>query len=492
MTERTNNEPSVAVIGAGIGGLAVAVRLARRGIGVTVFEAAGKPGGKVGEWRTGDFRFDTGPSLFTLPELVTELLDPDLHFPLVKLELLSRNFFEDGLVLDAPSDPGLFAASMAKATGVPKGRIAGYLAHAASVYDLTAPAFLFRSLQDLSSLLRRENIRYLWQWPRLKAFTSLHRFNAKRLVHKALVQMMDRYATYNGSDPYRTPATMAVIAHLENNLGAWLPRHGMYTIVDALVKQALRLGVEFRFESRVDQIVAGPDITGVVVGGRHYPFRTVISDIDIYHIYSRLLPDPGQLRRLMKTERSTSALIFYLGIKGSFPQLDVHNLFFSSDYPGEFRALFQGKTVPPDPTIYLYISCKINPADAPPGQENWFVMVNAPENNGQDWAALRVESRRVILQKLSNRLGVDIESRIVTEHWLDPVAIEAATGSWRGSLYGASSNSRFSAFARHGNVNSDYPGLYFTGGTVHPGGGIPLCMASAKIVDELIVKGGQR
>jgi len=482
------NESSVAVIGAGIGGLAVAVRLARRGVGVTVFEASGMPGGKLGEWRNQGFRFDTGPSLFTLPSLVTELLDPDLRFPLVKLEVLSRNFFDDGLVLDAPADPDLFAATMSQATRVPQKKIADYLAHAASVYDLTASAFLFRSLQDRSSLLRRENIRYLWQWPRLKAFSTLHRFNAKRLVHRALVQMMDRYATYNGSDPYRTPATMAVIAHLENNLGAWLPRHGMFAIVEALMAQARRLGVDFRFESPVAQIIAEPDVTGVMVGGSRYPFKTVISDIDVYHVYSRLLPDRKQLRRLEKTERSTSALIFYLGISGSFPQLDVHNVFFSSDYQGEFRALFDAGTISADPTVYIYISSKLNPSDAPHGHENWFVMVNAPENSGQDWDVIRAETRRVVLQKVSKRLGIDIESRIVTEHWLDPVTIETTTGSWRGSLYGASSNSRFSAFARHGNSNPDYPGLYFTGGTVHPGGGIPLCLASAKIVDELIGK----
>ena len=185
---------------------------------------------------------------------------------------------------------------------------------------------------------------------------------------------------------------------------------------------------------------------------------------------------------------STSALIFYWGIRGSFPQLEVHNIFFARDYPGEFDSLFRKHTIHPDPTIYLYISSKVFPGDAPAGCENWFVMVNAPESRGQDWEELIRSTRLRITEKIEQILGISLADRILFEECLDPGAIEKRTGSWHGSLYGPSSNSRLSAFKRHPNFSGSVKGLYFTGGSVHPGGGIPLCLASARIVATLVEK----
>lgn len=488
VTDMNASGQSIGIIGAGIGGLAVAVRMARRGYAVNVFEAAHQPGGKIGEWRSEGFRFDTGPSLFTLPELLNEILDPDLQLPLIKLEILSRNFFDDGTVLDIPADPEMFSKTVALATGTDALVLRNYLIHARKVYQLTAPAFIFRSLHDWSSLFKIQNLRYLWQWPRLHAFSTLHRFNSKRLKQPKLIQMMDRFATYNGSDPYRTPATMAVIAHLENNLGAWLPRQGMRSIVDALVQQALRLGVSLHLATSIERVEPVSQGFKLWAGENHHYFNKVISDVDIHQFYSRLLPDQRMLKRISTTERSTSAMIFYWGIAARFPQLDIHNVLFSSNYREEFDNLFNQKQISPDPTIYIYISSKIIDSDAPGGCENWFVMVNAPENAGQDWEAMRSQTRKNVIRKINQTLGTDVEPMIKTERHLDPIAIEALTGSWRGSLYGASSNNRFSAFARHGNRHAVYRDLYFTGGSVHPGGGIPLCLASAKIVDQLIEK----
>lgn len=482
----------IGVIGAGIGGLAAAVRLARRGYSVSVFERSGKPGGKIGEWHSKGYRFDTGPSLFTLPALLNEILDPDLHLSLIKLKLLSRNFFSDGTVIDIPADPEMFSKTVAHATGTQASMLQKYLNHAREVYQLTAPAFIFRSLHDWSSLFRIRNLRYLWQWPRLHAFSTLHSFNTRRLKHPKLVQMMDRFATYNGSDPYRTPATMAVIAHLENNLGAWLPKQGMHSVVDALVQQALRLGVNFHLSTSVERIEPDNDGYSLWTGENHHHFNKIISNIDIHQFYSHLLPDASRLKRITTTERSTSALIFYWGMGAAFPQLDIHNVLFSSNYPEEFDNLFNKKQISPDPTVYIYISSKTIDNDAPEGCENWFVMVNAPENTGQDWETIRSQTRQAIIHKINKTLRTDVEPLIKTERHLDPVAIETLTGSWRGSLYGASSNSRFSAFARHDNRHPVYRNLYFTGGSVHPGGGIPLCLASAKIVDQLIEKESKR
>lgn len=478
---------TIAIIGSGVGGLGAAIRLARQGHQVTVFEASGKPGGKLAEVRGGGFRFDAGPSLFTLPELVLELLDDDLKFPVKQLPVITRYRWHDGTQLDVPASPEQFCHDAEQQLGVTASRVARYLKDTAHIYRLTAPVFIFGSLQRISTLLRWQNLPALLGLHRLKAFTSLHRHHQRVIGNRYLEQLFDRYATYNGSDPFQTPATLRVIAHLEHNLGAWLPEGGMYVITTALYQQALRLGVTFHFNTPVKGIQhSGGRVTGVTIPLGFHPAGVVVNNTDIYQFYQRLMPDPKKLKKLEQQQMSSSAIIFYWGIRGTFDSLEVHNIFFSADYQAEFRALFGTHTLHEDPTVYLYISSKHNAGDAPDGCENWFTMVNAPENRGQDWARLAESARNSILRRLTSELGVDIASRIVFEARLDPVSIEAKTGSWHGSLYGPSSNSRLSAFQRHPNFSSRIKGLYFTGGSVHPGGGIPLCLASAKIVAEMI------
>jgi len=193
-------------------------------------------------------------------------------------------------------------------------------------------------------------------------------------------------------------------------------------------------------------------------------------------------------KKVLKQERSSSALIFYWGIKKQFPQLGLHNIFFSKDYSQEFNHIFKKQTVFNDPTIYINITSKMEADLAPTGKENWFVMVNVPANNGQDWKAVQQQARENIIKKLSHLLQTDIGALIETEAVMDPVSIEHKTASYMGSLYGTSSNSKLAAFFRHPNFSRTYKGLYFVGGSVHPGGGIPLCMKSAKIMAELVIQ----
>jgi phytoene desaturase len=475
------------IIGAGIGGLASAIRLARMGWEVKVFEASTKPGGKLSEIRADGFRFDTGPSLFTLPTLALELLDPDLKFGLRQLPLITRYFWDDGFQLDASADVEELCRETEKKTGVPAGLFRNYLEETAEIFKITAPVFIFNSLHRIRSLLQLGNLSAFLGIAKIKAFISLHDFNKKSLGNERLVQMLDRYATYNGSNPYQTPATLRVIAHLEHNLGAWLPDGGMFTIVKRLTDQAVRLNTDFHFNEPVKNVeIKGGKATGVFTSQGYYPADVVVSNIDVYRFYSYILPDRRRLRKLDKQQRSTSAVIYYWGIRGSYPRLDVHNIFFSNRYREEFDDLFNRFTISNDPTVYIYISSKIFREDAPEQCENWFVMVNAPENMGQDWTKLVSETRQNIIRKLENNLNMTLEDKIVFEEVLDPVSIEEKTGSWHGSLYGPSSNNLFSAFQRHPNFRSNIGGLYFTGGSVHPGGGIPLCLSSAKIVASLI------
>lgn len=477
------------IIGSGIGGIATAIRLARQGIQVDVFESAEKPGGKISEYKFNGFRFDGGPSLLTLPELALELLDEDLRFPIKKPEIITKYFYADGTQLEAFNDVEKLAVEIEKKLNVPAEKVRTYLRKASKVYELTAGLFIFGSFHRLKNLMNFQSLKTLFQFRKLQAFSSLHQFNQKQLGEKRLVQLFDRYATYNGSDPYQIPATLSVISHLEHNLGAFIPENGMFQITESLYNQALRLGVNFHFNQPVRKVkTESGKITGVWIDTGFEAAEIVVSDVDIHRFYSTLIPDYKRLLKINKEERSSSALIFYWGMKGEFPELDIHNIFFSDNYEEEFRHLFREKKIYADPTIYVYISSKYNKADAPEACENWFVMINAPADQGQNWEEFIDQSRLQILEKLERTLGKELINCVVREEILSPPEIFKQTGSVNGSLYGSSSNSRYASFNRHANFRSDIRGLYFVGGSVHPGGGIPLCLSSAKIVEGLVIE----
>ncbi len=475
------------VIGSGIGGLAAAIRLACRGIQVDVYELSDRPGGKVAERKFSGFRFDAGPSLLTLPELVTELLDEDLRFPVRRLDVITRYFYEDRTRVLAFGDVGQLANEIEEKLKVPADKVNRYLQKASTVYKLTSDLFIFGSFHRLKNLMNLKSVKTLLNFRKLQAFRSLHQFNRRELGEKRLVQLFDRYATYNGSNPYQTPATLSVISHLEHNLGAFIPEGGMFRVIESLYRQALRLGVNFHFGQPVRKVETdGRNVSGVWLDSGFAPSDIVVSDVDVQYFYSSLLPDQRRLRRIQKEERSSSALIFYWGMKGVSPELDVHNIFFSADYAEEFRHLFNLKEVFSDPTVYVYVSSKYNAGDAPEGCENWFVMINAPADVGQNWEVLIEQSRRNILAKLERILGKKLADCVTCEEVLSPPDICRQTGSVNGSLYGSSSNSRYASFNRHANFRSDMGGLFFVGGSVHPGGGIPLCLSSARIVEGLV------
>jgi phytoene dehydrogenase-like protein len=214
----------------------------------------------------------------------------------------------------------------------------------------------------------------------------------------------------------------------------------------------------------------------------------VVSNVDAYYTYKHLLEQESGVRKVLRNERSSSALIFYWGIDREFPRLHLHNIFFSKQYREEFEHIFKHRKFFHDPTIYVNITSKMESGQAPAGCENWFVMVNAPAMADADWDKEVAHIRQAVLEKLSRILGVDLAKHIVVEEVLTPAGIQTRTDSYLGSLYGTSSNSKWAAFLRHANFSSAVSGLYFTGGSVHPGGGIPLCLKSAAIVGELISK----
>ncbi|MBE0673610.1 MAG: phytoene desaturase [Bacteroidales bacterium] len=478
------------VVGAGIAGIASAIRLSVNGYNVTIFEKNSRPGGKISEFRADGFRFDTGPSLFTLPELVDELFtlcgkNPRDYFNYSALENSCRYHYPDGTKIISWTDRERFAGELQDKTGEPAENTLSFLDKCRELYELTANVFIFSAFSKMKNLMTEESKKVARNFRKLDAFSTMHGVIKRHFRDERVRQLFGRYATYNGSNPYKAPGTLNVIPHLEHNTGAWFPEKGMYSVVEALVKLAGEQGIAFVYNSYVKEILTEGDmVTGIVCSDGFHEADVVVSDSDIVPLYRKLMRRSIPLWYSSR-DRSTSALIFYWGVEGSFPQFDLHNIFFSSDYPHEFRCMEKG-LITADPTIYLFISSRKVISDAPAGCENWFVMINVPENRGQDWEKLIPEARKNIIARLTRETGIDIGSIIKNESILDPRLIEEKTLSHQGSLYGSSSNSMFSAFRRHPNHRNKYKNLLFTGGSVHPGGGIPLCLASARIAVDLL------
>jgi phytoene desaturase len=476
------------IVGSGIAGIAASIRLAIQGYQVEVFEANSYPGGKLSEITLKGYRFDAGPSLFTLPEQVEELFrlagkDPKEHFDYEKLEVACHYFWEDGKQVKAWADINRFAEEVETKLGEPAKNVREALRSSAFIYEHLAPLFMHRSLHQLGTWTNPQALKSYLKMGKLGIFSTMNQANEQQFQNPKLVQLFNRYATYNGSDPYQTPATLNIIPHLEFNIGAYFPKKGMHDITMSLYRLAQDLGVEFHFKAKVEEILVEKGrAVGVEVDGKTHQADIIVNNMDMVNAYKSILRKQKQPKKLLEQPKSSSALIFYWGVKREFKELGLHNILFSEDYQTEFEHIFKKGSIYEDPTVYINITSTHKSDDAPEGCMNWFTMINVPNNQGQDWDSLIQEARKNIISKVNRVLKTDLESLIEVEEILEPRTIESKTSSANGALYGNSSNNRFAAFLRHANYSSDIKNLYFCGGSVHPGGGIPLSLLSAKIM----------
>ncbi len=485
---------SVIIIGAGIGGLSAAIRLAVQGISVTVLEQSDAAGGKMREVRAEGFRWDTGPSVITMRPVLEELfaaggrrLDDELA--LAPVEPLTRYFYEDGVVLDATRDRAAMAERIGRIDPADAHGYAAYLDHAEFLHRVTGPLFVYGPKPSLADLAKFNPLDAL----RIEPFSPLSESIARRVRSPHVRQLLGRFATYVGTSPYLAPATLGVISHVELNEGVWYPRGGVYTIARALEGLARSAGADIRLNTDVQRIIVRDGrATGVLLaGGETLAADAVLANADSARVYNRLLPQEvapaKRAQRLGLAPASCSGFMLLLGVAREHPQLAHHNIFFSRDYEREFADIFERDVPPAEPTVYVSISSKTDPEDAPPGCENWYVLVNAPPLGvAFDWRTQARAYRDVVLEQLK-RFGIDLAPHIVVERMVTPLDIEAGSRSWRGALYGELFDSPWVAFRRPGSRAGDIKGLYLAGGTVHPGGGVPMVMLSGKLAANAIL-----
>jgi phytoene desaturase len=484
----------IAVIGAGLGGLSAAARLAAKGNEVHIFEKNSYAGGKASQFYEQGFRFDTGPSLLTMPYVLNDLFNecgenPDDYISLKKLENVCRYFFNSGTIINAYSDIEKFGEEISEKTIDDEESLNDFFNYSKTIYDLTADLFLFNSPSDPKTLFNRNALRTLFNIHKIDSFRTVHQAVSSFFKDKKLIQLFDRYATYNGSNPFEAPATLNIIPYVEYFPGSYLPVGGIYSIPNALKNLAEKKGVIFHFNSIVEEIMLrNKTVVGIKANGEEIPFDKVISNIDVNITFKNLLNDIStfESRRYKKLKPSLSGVVFYWAVDNQFPQLETHNIIFSEDYKKEFDQLTKQKIIPDEPTVYIYISSKLNPDDAPKGKENWFVMINVPYDDGQNWQEEISDARKNVIDKINKVLKINIEQNILFEKILTPKELEAKTAAYRGSIYGISSDKRTSAFLRQQNKSRTIKNLYFCGGSAHPGGGIPLVILSGKIVSDII------
>jgi phytoene desaturase len=484
----------IVVVGAGMGGLAAAARLAAGGHRVTVAEQAGTHGGKLGTLRRDGFTFDTGPSLLTLPAVYRDLFAAtgaplDEVVDIVPVDPVCHYRFPDGTELDLPHAESEVPAALTAVFGDESARQwQGLMARAAHLWDLVGEPVLRRPLGGVGDLVRRSaSMRDLQAIAPWRTLRSLGR---RRLADPRLRMLLDRYATYSGSDPRRIPALMSVVPFVEQRFGGWYVRGGLRVLGDALADRCRALGVRFRFGARVTGIECDArGVTGVrLADGERLAADLVVSDVDAEHLYRDLLPGRRTrrpLRALRRAQPSLSGFVLLLALRGRTPDPRHHRVLFPADYDAEFDAVF-GRAPRPVPEPTVYVCAPDDPAVAPEGDEAWFVLVNAPRHGPVDWTApgLADDYADQVLRVLADR-GLDVRDRVRWREIRTPADWERDTGSVGGSIYGTSSNGPRAALLRPRN-RSPVRGLYLVGGSAHPGGGLPLVAMSAAIVADLV------
>jgi diapolycopene oxygenase len=471
----------ILVIGAGLGGLATASRLASAGHAVEVWEKNGEPGGKVKALAQDGFRWDTGPSLLTMPHVLRELFASagerlEDHLDLVRLDSACRYFWTDGTIIDE------------NAVFWPQPEVARFLEYARGIYELSGEAYLNHPPGEFWRAFTPGNLGKLRHLPKVATTRTLAAEVERRISDPHVRQIFLRFATYNGSSPYLTPATFNIIPYVESEFGAWYVRGGMAKIAVELAALAQRRGVTFRFNttatgwdgreasaqdgtrSRADYLVCNADVLSARTG--------FLADITPPSIQKRLLWPP----------LSTSGFILFLGVHGNDSRLGHHNIFFSDDYPKEFTQIHEEKISPREPTIYISVSSRTDPGHAPEAHDNYFVLINAPARDPkQPWTKEEAQGYRdLVLQRLERFGFHDLPSRIVSERIFTPSDFAARDLAHHGALYGWASHSIGTSLFRPPLRSRTVRNVFFTGGTTHPGGGIPLVLLSGKMVADLI------
>ncbi|HEY0097504.1 MAG TPA: phytoene desaturase family protein [Pyrinomonadaceae bacterium] len=478
------------IIGGGLGGLATALRLSAAGWHVVVCEQGTTLGGKMNRWQERGFRFDTGPSLITMRWVFEELFaavgsSMDEHLELVSMHPLAEYVYDDGTRFKYSSNLPGWLATLRELEPRDVDGFFRFMNLGARLLEVSQETFFRRRPLDAPDL---RSLRAMRQLPLRHAWGNYHRTVAAHFKSPHLRQLFDRYPTYVGSSPYSSPATLAVIPYLEYAYGGWHIKGGLYQLVASLVALAKRRGVTLRTCARVERIEHdGRRVNGVLLAnGLRLMADAVVMNGDASMTNAMLgLKDAATLA---SKERSLSGLVFLAGVKRTHAELPHHAVYFSSDYKREFAQLFDERRFPDDPTVYVSAPSRSDRSLVPHGEgETLFIMANAPANDGDEWTEAGIgQARARVFARLQKGGFPAIESELVVGDVWTPGRLRERYSMPGGAIYGTHSHGWRRAFLRPPNKDTRFAGLYYVGGSTHPGGGTPTVLLSAKITSELV------
>jgi phytoene desaturase len=487
---------SAIVIGAGIGGIATSARLARVGYKVTLLEKNSKPGGRFSILEKEGFRFDTGPTLFLMPEIFDETYkalgeNMENHLDLIRLDPTYRVHLHDNTILDLTADLNDMRIQL---DSLESGSFESYLKFVAEGYrhyNLSLKKFVGRNFISPFEFFSPMNLPLLFS---LKALVKHYKNVSKYFSDPRLRASFTFQNMYLGLSPYEAPATYSLLQYTELAEGVWFPKGGMYKAIESLTSIAKNLGVEILYNSAVAKIDSdGSKVSGVTLeNGEKIKADLIVANADLPYVYSDLLPQNGK-SDLSKKKYTSSAIMFYWGVDGKrSPELLHHNVFLADHkYKQSFKQIFDKLTMPDEPSFYVCAPTRTDPSLAPSGKDSLLVLVPVGHINDRDpqnWDQLTQKARSFVLNRLNDIGLIDLNKRIIFEEKIDPNYYHDGLNLAKGAAFGLSHNFMQVGYLRPHNRHRHYKNLYFVGASTHPGTGVPIVLISARLVTERIIK----
>jgi phytoene desaturase len=483
------------VIGAGVGGISTAARLARHGYQVTVVEKLDRPGGRCGRLEIDGYRMDTGPTLLLMPEVYRRAFT-DLgaciedHLDLHRVDPTYHLHFGDGSMLALTSDFKQMQSQLEAFEQGSYGQFLRYFEEGFRHYRQAMPHLVERNFRSLAEFASFKN---LLLFLRLKTLRSHYANLGSYFADPRLKAAFSFQDMYMGLSPYEAPALYSLLPYAELAQGIWFPMGGMYSVVEELTRIAEGLGVEFLYGSPARSITVNAQrATGVcLASGRQFEADLVVANADLSYVYRSLLPDDGTARRLDRKRHGCSVVIFYWGLDRRFPQLETHNLFFAEDYRRSLDPVFEQLGLADDPSFYVHAPSRVDPSMAPEGSDSLMVAVpvgHIDEANPQDYDAILNRARKRVMARLTQLGLTDLEAHIKMEQRVTPRDLQNQLNLVKGSAHGLSHNLTQMGYLRPHNQHPRYRNLYFVGASTHPGTGMPTVLISARLAAERILE----
>jgi phytoene desaturase len=484
------------VVGAGIGGIATAARLAKNGYDVTVLEKESTPGGRCNQIVRDGHRFDIGPTLFLMPEVWEETFASlgekmSDHLELTRIDPTYKVHFDDGLQLQLTSDIGAMQTQLEKVEKTAFTGFLNYIAEGSKHYKVSLEKFVGRNFYNIFEYFSPANLPLLF---RLKALKKHYANTGRFFKDERLKAVFTFQNMYLGLSPYDAPATYSLLQYTELAEGVWYPKGGMYAGIQALVKIAEKLGVKFIYNAPVKKLkIEGPKVKSVLLeDGRELVADIFVGNADLPYIYKELLPPSSEVQKLENKLYTCSTIMFYWGVDQEYSQMAHHNVFLGGDYKASFDQIFQDHTLPEVPSFYVHAPARTDPDAAPNGQETLYVLVpvgHLDARSEQDWEALVNRARETVFTRLAKEMGaVDLRKHIKFEIVYQPKTWQKRFNLEKGAAFGLSHNFWQVGYLRPQNRHKEYKNLYFTGASTHPGTGLPIVLLSARLTTERILK----